>query len=691
MGLGVATARRTVSPRSHAGGLAAAVVLLLAALLVPALPVWGASTTYHVDCAGNDDASGRSPSDAWRSLDRASRASLAPGDRLLLRRGCTWTGPLKLRWSGTSSQPITIGAYGTGDLPKIQNAHDNVDVTGSYLVIESIHTRSDAPARDPGCDNARAGYRIGFRFGRTSAHNVLRDSVANEHYIGVLVDDGSHHNRILNNVLRDNDMKADNPDSDAGAVAISLMGDDNEVAYNDISGSDVCSRFFGRDGSAVEVYGGSRNSIHHNVARQNHIFTEVGIERSSGERSSDNTYAYNLVTASLPNGHFLTTRGPNHRAGPNPGTEAYNNSVYLTGSRSVGVSCGGGCSASYLRLHNNIIWAENRIGSADGAFDEGHNIYWRSDGRPRIGYSISGTSRIANPEWVSAGSGDLHLRSTSPAIDAGSGHALNLGYDNDLDGVAVPQGQAPDVGGYERSGSSPPAPTASASGTPTPSPTPSPTRPPSGTYVHDDFQRTLTDSWGSAPEGGTYTYPSETDSYDTTGSVGTITLELAGSTRAAFLPDVSALDVDTQVRVRTDRPPTGRGQFVYVSARSADTLTEYRFKLRFPAEGGLYLGATRVVDGSRSAIGEPTYFERAAPHVADFWIRAQVIGTDPAVLRAKVWRDGDEEPAEWHYSATDSTPELQSAGRVGLRAYAGVGSTDLPVVSAFDDWTVEAP
>jgi len=58
-----------------------------------------------------------------------------------------------------------------------------------------------------------------------------------------------------------------NPDltSDAGAIGIALLGDDNEVAYNTISGSNMCSPFYGRDGTAVEVYGGQRNRIHHNI------------------------------------------------------------------------------------------------------------------------------------------------------------------------------------------------------------------------------------------------------------------------------------------------------------------------------------------------------------------------------------------------------------------------------------------
>src|ERR1700736_5923862 len=79
----------------------------------PIQPPTGQS--YYVDCGANGDGNdGKDASRAWSSLARASSASLQPGDALLLKRGCTWTGPLNAHWSGSSGQPILIGAYGSG-------------------------------------------------------------------------------------------------------------------------------------------------------------------------------------------------------------------------------------------------------------------------------------------------------------------------------------------------------------------------------------------------------------------------------------------------------------------------------------------------------------------------------------------------------------------------------------------------
>ena len=48
---------------------------------------------YYLDSReGDDSADGRSPQTAWRSLAKANTRTFAPGDSLLLRRGCSWLG-----------------------------------------------------------------------------------------------------------------------------------------------------------------------------------------------------------------------------------------------------------------------------------------------------------------------------------------------------------------------------------------------------------------------------------------------------------------------------------------------------------------------------------------------------------------------------------------------------------------------
>jgi hypothetical protein len=230
--------------------------------------------------------------------------------------------------------------------------------------------------------------------------------------------------------------------NDSGAFAILLHGDRTEVAYNTISGSDAFSYDYGRDGAAIEVYGGQSNTIHHNLAFDNDTFVELG-----HSRSADNTFAYNLVRSSLPESIFLVTRGAGSGYGPVVRTTMVNNTALLTGSSSQGVICHAGCGPDILTMRNNIVVAEVKAGYADRPFVEDHNL-WGG----KIQFPKGPGSSKTDPRFVDPAGGDLRLRADSPAVDRGA----PTGYTADLDGSPVPQdgdgdGTATaDLGAYER-------------------------------------------------------------------------------------------------------------------------------------------------------------------------------------------------------------------------------------------------
>jgi hypothetical protein len=209
-------------------------------------------TTYYLDCNGSDSNSGTSTTQAWKTLVKANSARLLPGDSLLLKRGCTWNGTLETSWNGTSENSITVGAYGSGNLPKIQNGpndlsdkhHINVKITGTYLIVEYLETTLvDAPV-DPGCNNQTYGYYVGFNMiNPTSStnggsYNTIRYSKAAHLTMGVFTSTNTHNNRILYNTLENNDVmrmltpKSVNPNDDLGSWGVNLHGDYHEVAYN---------------------------------------------------------------------------------------------------------------------------------------------------------------------------------------------------------------------------------------------------------------------------------------------------------------------------------------------------------------------------------------------------------------------------------------------------------------------------
>lgn len=114
----------------------------------PAAPGLQAAA-YHLDCVGGDDqADGRSPAGAWRTLGRVNEQEFAPGDSILLRRGTSCIGSLTPKGSGKEGSPIRIGAYGTGPLPVISagNAEAAVKLFDQeYWEIENLETSGGNP------------------------------------------------------------------------------------------------------------------------------------------------------------------------------------------------------------------------------------------------------------------------------------------------------------------------------------------------------------------------------------------------------------------------------------------------------------------------------------------------------------------------------------------------------------------
>lgn len=415
--------------------------------------------TYYVDCdAGNDSNAGTDARQAWRSLPRANQAALRPGDALLLKRGCSWTGPLVAAWTGTAALPILISAYGSGPLPLIQNAaYSNVDITGSYQIIEYLQTRTTTAPLDPNCRNQPTGYFVGFNLRYTAAYNLLRYVEATGQTIGVRLAREVHHNQIRNSRFVANrtlQVLDRTPGNDLGAWGILLNGTDNEIADNYLADNNaLCSYDFAATGNAIEIYEGQRNQIYRNTALNNKDFSELG--GSSSRKADGNVFAYNLVRSEIANSQFLIVRGAGNGYGPTWRTTAYNNTVYFTGVSSQGVICETGCSPDILILKNNILWAEAKAIYADAPFSESNNIYWNSAGNPLVqllNSRMSATSRTADPRFVDAAANNFRLQPGSPAVDAGSADSVRAGYTVAIDGMSVPQGPAVDIGAFEQRG-----------------------------------------------------------------------------------------------------------------------------------------------------------------------------------------------------------------------------------------------
>jgi len=205
----------------------------------------------------------------------------------------------------------------------------------------------------------------------------------------------------------------------------------------------------------------------------------------------------------------------------------------------------------------------------------------------------------------------------------------------------------------------------------------------------DTFSRRVPNGWGTASIGGTYRLAGPAADFAADGAAGTIILPAPDATRSAYLPDVSALNVDIRFRVQTDKPAAGGGQLASFVARYIDNGSAYLGRLRLATDGSIRLQAVQEDSHTSRLLGA----ERAVPGLTNdanhaIWVRGQVVGVNPTTIRLKAWADGQLEPFTWAYSVVDASPSQQAAGTVGLRAYLSPTATNVPVRFSFDELRV---
>lgn len=203
------------------------------------------------------------------------------------------------------------------------------------------------------------------------------------------------------------------------------------------------------------------------------------------------------------------------------------------------------------------------------------------------------------------------------------------------------------------------------------------------TYAVDTFSRTVTDAWGTADSGGTWSGTDAT--FDVTGSAGTITLPASGN-RSAYLTTVAAHDQELLVKVRIDQLAQGGDTFTWFHLRRQDSANFYEARLTFATDGHIRLAFRKTVAGSGATIGSG--FTTAETHTtgASYWARFRLSGTSAVNLLGRLWRDGTTEPVSWGLDATDAAPPaaLQASGHLGVR-FQPTGSGTYPVIATYDN------
>lgn len=143
--------------------------------------VFAKATNYYVSNGGSDGASGTGTSTAWATIARVNTAftagTIVAGDKILFQRGGVFYGSLIIGASGTSTSPIVISDYGTGNKPVIsgfikpaawvQTGTTNIWHTGTlavssaYVNLVTLNGIPQQIGRHPNADAADGGY-LGF-------------------------------------------------------------------------------------------------------------------------------------------------------------------------------------------------------------------------------------------------------------------------------------------------------------------------------------------------------------------------------------------------------------------------------------------------------------------------------------------------------------------------------------------------
>ena len=123
--------------------------LLLTAGFGSAAPTPGGhaiSRYYYISPDGNDDDTGQNLTHAWRTLAKANKTTLKPGDRVVLQSGAEFTGNLAFDESvaGTPNNPIVICSSGRERATILSPDHPAIFATAGGIQIRDLILKGGA-------------------------------------------------------------------------------------------------------------------------------------------------------------------------------------------------------------------------------------------------------------------------------------------------------------------------------------------------------------------------------------------------------------------------------------------------------------------------------------------------------------------------------------------------------------------
>ncbi|MFD4034146.1 NlpC/P60 family protein [Streptomyces sp. NPDC058637] len=201
----------------------------------------------------------------------------------------------------------------------------------------------------------------------------------------------------------------------------------------------------------------------------------------------------------------------------------------------------------------------------------------------------------------------------------------------------------------------------------------------------DDFLRDLpAGSWGASPGGGEWTTagPAAGD-YLVEPGRGLINLSTDYASRHASLRDGEIRDADVRCTACFAKSPTGEASSFALSFGYQDTHNNYRARLSFLTSGAVQFRLEKEVADTVTQLGTALTPAVSTAPGAQWTIRVRREGPR---IRAKAWPTASAEPDAWAFDTTDTT---FTKGRVGIRALANQGATNLPMPLVVSNFRVD--
>jgi hypothetical protein len=475
-----------------------------------------ASSTYYIDAVGGNDLNnGLSPASAWATLARASTdwpQAYGDGDQILLARGQTHNGQLKLDARGSDIQPISVGAYGatndpnpiivgSGGSPSVLLVFPrNITVQDLEITGEGISAQAFWPTGTSTYQNvvfrdldlhSISGTAINMISSSTNTSGVVFSdaliegcSVSNVTGAGITVNKWDLENTFFHTdiVIRNNAVA----DCGGPGIQVGKLSGDSVIADNTVSDTGGVWLWGSRD-VVVErnLFEGARGAtdscgvhidigntgciIQRNLSRDN----EGGFVEILGN-SSNNVYRYNIsindgarvqgVGGALQDGRMFWFGG--YTGAGNPPAGPYNNYVYnntIYTKADIVARFQAADTADGALIANNVIYIEGSTSdltpgstALDMLFD--NNVVYNNK-VPGAPFTVTGTID-ADPGFANTGglaAEDYIPSNTVAVLDKGiavtnlPGDAIGLpkGFEVFEDYFGNPVLAQPDMGAIE--------------------------------------------------------------------------------------------------------------------------------------------------------------------------------------------------------------------------------------------------